>query len=119
MLSIRCVACEKESEISLLTRPISPLYPDVVEAYLKCPHCGLQTHTHFLSPALINKQLEMRKVAIEWQRKQSAHNFKKLTQVRQEYSDLYESEQKKYREFLDKRISLSIEKVVEGNESDI
>lgn len=111
MLTIRCDQCEKEFKLNLQATPLPAPYTDVAEMSIECPHCGYRKASHYMSPALIQKQLELRRAAILCQQNRTRLNIRRLIKVKQEYGQLFDAEQKKYVDFLNKNIVLSLEKV--------
>lgn len=101
-MKIKCDGCGKESEFSLKTRPVVLPHETAVQAYIYCPHCKLETHNHFLTKALVDKQLELRKASTTFISMKTRANFNRLAKIRKEYSDLFTQEQEVCRSFLEK-----------------
>lgn len=111
MLSIKCERCQHNFRVALQAMPLPAPYSDVAQMMIRCPECGYERTTHFLSPVLIQKQIEMRHAISEWKKIQNRRNFNRLTRLKEEYKFLFDKEQEKYKNFLEKKISLSLEKV--------
>lgn len=101
-MKVKCVGCEKESDFSLKTRSVILPHETAVEAFISCPHCGRETHTHFLTKAMVNKQLEIRKASTTFILTKNHVNFNRLSKLRKEYTDLFNQEQEVCRSFLEK-----------------
>lgn len=100
MVKVECSSCKKVNELSLQTKPLPPPHSDVVECFVECFYCSLRSGNHFLSPELIQAQVELRRAAVSWQTNQNKLNFNRLVKLRQNYLILFDSEQEKYKNFM-------------------
>jgi hypothetical protein len=115
MLKIECSQCKKQSELSLQIEPLPLPLNNVVEVFLECPYCHVRTSNHFLSPELLQKQIDLRQAVVEFNLHRNKLNFNRLAKERQAYATLFDSEQEKYRTILEGIKSL--EKAVEEHGS--
>lgn len=55
---ITCAACQKQydAEPNLKSRPAPTVAKDATQIYLACPHCLGETHSHYVTPAILRRQ---------------------------------------------------------------
>lgn len=100
MQKVKCDECGEEYEISLHTRPLPFPFEMTVEVYLECVYCFYQKITHFISPDMVKKKLELDRMIERWHKNKTRVNFNRVVTARKEYSKLFDEEQEKYRKFL-------------------
>lgn len=105
-VKVKCSNCENTSELALQTEPLPPPFSDVGKFFLECPNCHLRTGTHFVSPVLLQEQVELSRAVARWNVKQDATTLSRLKRARQAYSILFDNEQAKYKRFLESLDSL-------------
>lgn len=98
---VKCTQCAKEyafSAKSIIEEPLDYPHNTVVEGFLICPHCGLKTHSYYMTER--NRfYLDKLKTSIEdWHKMKTNEAYSHYRIQYERYTHNFDSTQKKYKE---------------------
>lgn len=105
-IKIRCDQCRQLNCLKniLVERALPSPYDQekVSEGVLICPDCGLEKHSYYISDATRWERTRITYQISKLSENQTPENFQKINNLRLEYVKIFDAEQEKYRELLEK-----------------
>jgi len=101
---LECVNCHQKNSLDKLAseRAVPPFRDGLTEGILICPECGYVTHCYYLSKNLAFKRVEIFNEIKILSEQKTTENFKRVLELKEEYKILFDGEQRKYKEMLEK-----------------
>lgn len=101
---IACTECRKEYALDevLHERAMPAPHNTVTEGYLKCPHCGTERHSYYMTELLRFRQMELKKTLEEWHNTKLRRIWTRYTIQQKKFQEIFDRTQKKCREVFEK-----------------
>lgn len=101
---IKCSKCGHEDlfKQAVQESPLPFPHSNIVEGVIVCSNCQERTHIYYLSSELKVARAKLERAAMSYQRLKTQKNLIHLNKTRDEYSKMFDKEQEKYKEILEK-----------------
>ncbi len=106
-IRIVCTDCKKEYPLEgvLHERAMPAPYQTVTEGYLKCPNCGTEKHSYYMSELLRFKQKKLKLALETWNNTKKSRAWREYALLQKQFQTSFDAAQKKYTEMFQKETS--------------
>lgn len=103
---IACGKCRRDFLLEEMLQErggFSQPYQTVTEGYLKCPRCGTEKHSYYMTEDLRFRQTRLKKALDMWHETKAVTAWREYAKQQKHFHSLFDDAQKKYRKLFGKK----------------